>query len=108
MAFNIKKPKGKNEVDHIDSNSLNNKLDNLRWANRTDQINNAATKLKRNNISQDSKYILIDVTYNNITKEYKGIKNLSKIIKIDSKTILKYAESGIKYKGYTFKITNNK
>jgi hypothetical protein len=108
MAFNIKKPNGKNEVDHIDSNSLNNKLSNLRWANRTDQINNEATKLKRNNISQDSRYILIDVTFNNITKNYKGITKLSKTIKIDLKTILKYAKSGIKYKGYTFKITNNK
>ena len=104
MAFNITKPKGKNEVDHIDSNSLNNKLDNLRWANRTDQINNEATKLKRNNISQDSKYILIDVTYNNITKQYKGIMNLCKELKFDLNTIKKYSESGIKYKGYTFKI----
>lgn len=38
--------KDKNEVDHIDRNRKNNSLENLRWANRQEQIENRSFKKK--------------------------------------------------------------
>ena len=46
QAF-IPNPDNKAEVDHIDSNPLNNKADNLRWSTREEQIENEATLQKR-------------------------------------------------------------
>lgn len=34
------------EIDHIDSNSLNNKADNLRWCNHLENVNNPNSKRK--------------------------------------------------------------
>lgn len=35
------------EVDHIDSNSLNDKLINLKWSSHIDNCNNPNTLIKR-------------------------------------------------------------
>ncbi len=46
MAFNVPNPENRPEVDHIDSDSLNNNLENLRWYTKSENVNNPATKLK--------------------------------------------------------------
>ena len=58
MAFNVKNPENKPEVDHIDSNCMNNKLSNLCWANKQDQVNNINTKKKT--LQTDVSIIKID------------------------------------------------
>ena len=104
MAFNIKRPKNKNEVDHIDSNPHNNRLENLRWADKIDQNNNEETRKKR---SQKKPKICkkIEVTYPDGNIEiHIGIIKLAKELKMSHTTINKYAKSGKEYKGYKFKI----
>lgn len=42
LAF-IPNPQNKSEVDHIDGNRLNNRLDNLRWVTHSENIHNPIT-----------------------------------------------------------------
>lgn len=46
QAF-IPNPDNKPEVDHIDTNYLNNRVDNLRWVDRKENVNNPLTISKR-------------------------------------------------------------
>lgn len=48
MTF-LEKPEGYNIVDHIDRNTSNNRVDNLRWCNHS--INMRNTKLSKRNTS---------------------------------------------------------
>lgn len=43
MAFNIANPDGKSDVDHIDGDYTNNKLSNLRWVTKEENMNNPAS-----------------------------------------------------------------
>jgi len=102
MAFNIPRPEGKDEVDHIDSNSLNNKLSNLQWANRQMQVDNENTKIKK---TIKVKSILIST---NEEKIYGGIKAMAKEIKVTINKIYKCIADNTTYKGYKFEIINDK
>ena len=98
MAFNIPRPEGKNEVDHIDSNNNNNKLSNLQWADRKMQVNNENTKAKR---TIKIKATLIST---NEEKVYEGIKAMAKEIKVTIDKIYKCIADNTNYKGYKFEI----
>lgn len=43
----IPNPENKPEVDHIDTNTLNNRVDNLRWVTRLENINNKLSRLRQ-------------------------------------------------------------
>jgi hypothetical protein len=43
----IENPENKPEVDHIDTNTLNNNLSNLRWVTSKENNNNEKTKTKK-------------------------------------------------------------
>ena len=110
MAFNILNPENKPEVDHIDSNPDNNKLSNLRWANKIEQSTNPNTieKLKRSINLHKRNCIEIKVIHNNEEKNYKGITELGVLLKMSCETIKKYAQNGEEFKGYKFEILNGK
>jgi hypothetical protein len=101
MAFNIPRPEGKNEIDHIDSNNNNNKLSNLQWANRQMQVDNENTKVKK---TIKVKSILIS---NNEEKIYDGIKAMAKEIKVTINKIYKCIADNTIYKGYKFEILDD-
>lgn len=48
LAF-LPNPENKSDIDHIDRDSTNNNLSNLRWATRTE--NNLNTKVRSDNVS---------------------------------------------------------
>ena len=101
MAFNITRPDGKDEVDHIDSNTNNNKLSNLQWANRQMQVDNENTKIKK---TIKVKATLIST---NEEKIYGGIKAMAKEIKVTINKIYKCIADNTTYKGYKFEIIDD-
>ena len=101
MAFNIPRPDGKNEVDHIDSNNNNNKLSNLQWADRKMQVDNENTKIKK---TIKIKATLIST---NESKDYDGIKAMAKEIKVTINKIYKCIADNTSYKGYKFEILDD-
>ena len=50
----IPNPDNKPEIDHIDTNKLNNRVDNLRWVTRKENLNNEIT-LKHYSVSNKNK-----------------------------------------------------
>ena len=57
IAFDLPKRDDQTTVDHIDNNPSNNRLDNLRWANRSEQIQHsyATNKNRASNAPKRSK-----------------------------------------------------
>lgn len=100
LAFNVPNPENKPEVDHIDSDHKNNRLDNLRWATRNENQNNENSTNKMRSV--------VEVTFpDGHVEVIIGMKNTANYIKIKDKTVRKYAKNGDTYKGYKFKILKN-
>ncbi|WP_298774960.1 NUMOD4 domain-containing protein [uncultured Empedobacter sp.] len=49
----IPNPENKKEIDHINTNTLDNSLSNLRWATRKENVNNPISKKRRNQVLKD-------------------------------------------------------
>jgi hypothetical protein len=67
MAFGVLNPENKSDVDHIDGNYKNNRLENLRWATRLENNNNEMSR-KKTSIRRTS-------TVTGETKDYIRVKD---------------------------------
>lgn len=105
----IPNPEKKYSVDHIDRNRQNNKVTNLRWATRKEQLNNQ--KIFRDRIATNNskeRYIYIDKRVKNAKKIYVlfANKNVN-----GGKQLQKYfytIEEAISFRDKTIKATIHK
>ena len=60
VAFGLPRKDDQDEIDHIDGNPSNNRLDNLRWANRSEQVRHsyATNKTRGSSAPKRSKPVL--------------------------------------------------
>jgi len=104
LAFNVPNPEKKNQVDHIDSNGRNNKLENLKWSTQKEQTANINTKKKMINANTNSnRGYKIKLTYPDNKEEiFTSLGSLSNKIGICSATIINHMKKNMEYRGYKF------
>ena len=73
----IKQIEGKNEVDHIDRNRINNNIENLRWVNDIEQVENRGN-FKNNKLNE--KYICFETDGQTTRYRLQITKNYTKIL----------------------------
>lgn len=78
----IPNPNGYLEVDHIDTNTSNNSLSNLRWCNRTMNANNPNTKEKSSRVRLGKPILklrkpIVQLLNGNVIATYSCIKDAS-------------------------------
>lgn len=81
----IPNPLGKNEVDHIDGNSLNNTITNLRWCTSKENGNNPITRLRRS-MSKGMKVNLLSAE-GNVLNTYHSIREASRQLDVSITSI---------------------
>lgn len=95
QAF-IPNPENKPQVDHIDTNTLNNRVDNLRWVTCLENNNNELTKIRF--------YEKHGVKVKELTTGlvFKTITECSKHFNLNDSTVRVYLCKGKSLKGYHF------
>lgn len=108
-TFVGKPPTKYHSADHINTNSEDNRIENLRWATKSEQSYNQTRTGDR-----DYKRIPIIVTIDNVKKEYQSISEASRDLEVSDGTIHNILnetfESSRKFKNITIKykeITQN-
>ena len=103
LGFNVPNPENKPEIDHIDSNWKNNKLDNLRWVTTKENCNNVNTITKRvTSIPKNMKRIkVVNITTNEETA-VNGVTRVESEFGVNRTTVNKYISNGRVFKNYKF------
>lgn len=101
VAF-IPNPNGYEQVNHIDENPLNNRVENLEWCNN-EYNHNYGTRNQRQAVKLFKKVSVYDLNNNYITT-YNSIKEAAKSLNCDESSITKVCKNKCKYThNYIFK-----
>lgn len=106
QTFNISKREDQIEVNHKDGNKFNNKLDNLEWVTRVENMKDPNTMKKK---CKRIKFVITKATgkYNigDIFMEWNSRDQCSKLFNFKVNTINKYIQAG---KEYAIEINNER
>lgn len=98
----IPNPNGYKYVNHIDSNKLNNDLENLEWCTNSYNVSHgwhSGNRTHKNNTA-----IIVKTLDGNLIKEYKSIRECAREMKLDRHKIARVLKGELKedYLGYLF------
>jgi hypothetical protein len=102
-----------NQIDHIDSNPLNNKLENLREVTPLENVNNSNTRKKRKSPDTHAGVLVkkLDL-HNNVIVTYMSIREAARQNNVAVTSMYKWISGKIdqkrnRLKGYYFKVEEN-
>ena len=97
----IPNPKKKPQIDHIDGNKQNNRVDNLRWVTGKENCNNPITK--QNLVKAISKPVEQLDLNGKVLATYPSTIEVGRVLGFDQSNISKACRKGIKRYGYYWK-----
>lgn len=83
----IPNPDNLQEIDHINGNKTDNRVENLRWVTHKDNMNNPITKHKMNSCKK--KPVLQYTINNELINKWDSISDVEKKLNIDNSTIIR-------------------
>ena len=86
VAFGLTRTENQNTVDHIDGDPTNNRLDNLRWASQSEQINYsyATNAARRSSASRLSKPVRGRKCGDEVWTPYASVREAARAIQLNS------------------------